>query len=69
MIILYTGIHYDALAVSPGKGISGEFDQTAFEGPAAEKVLSAAVELARKWNKVGGLVILLTVINVENLTS
>ncbi|KNC98445.1 ubiquitin-specific protease OTU1 [Spizellomyces punctatus DAOM BR117] len=51
VLILFSGIHYDAVALSPGKDVSEDFDQTAFEGGNVEKILTAGVELARIWNE------------------
>ncbi|TPX66553.1 hypothetical protein SpCBS45565_g04363 [Spizellomyces sp. 'palustris'] len=51
VLILFSGIHYDAVALSPGKDVSEDFDQTAFEGGNIEKILAAGVELARIWNE------------------
>ncbi|KAL2919137.1 ubiquitin-specific protease otu1 [Polyrhizophydium stewartii] len=49
--VLYSGIHYDALALSPSEGAPAEFDQTVFEGAAAERAAAAAQQLAQIWKQ------------------
>ncbi|KAI8995938.1 hypothetical protein BC832DRAFT_568073 [Gaertneriomyces semiglobifer] len=53
VILFYSGIHYDAVALSPTTNAPEEFDQTTFEGTSTqgETVLAAAIELARIWNQ------------------
>ncbi|KAJ3191754.1 ubiquitin-specific protease otu1 [Irineochytrium annulatum] len=50
-IIFYSGIHYDAVALSPSAGAPKEFDQTTFEKAQVDKALKAAVRLAEIWKK------------------
>ncbi|TPX62405.1 hypothetical protein PhCBS80983_g00430 [Powellomyces hirtus] len=51
VIILYTGIHYDAVALTPSRDAHHDFDQTTFEGANADTVLDAAVKLAGIWKQ------------------
>jgi ubiquitin thioesterase OTU1 len=53
VFVLYTGIHYDALALTPSLGSSQEFDQTSFEitDPHFSEYIAAAVKLAGEWKK------------------
>ncbi|KAJ3033239.1 ubiquitin-specific protease otu1 [Rhizophlyctis rosea] len=51
VIVLYTGIHYDAVALAPFPDAPSDFDQTTFEGADGEKVLEAGVKLAGIWKK------------------
>ncbi|KAI8609640.1 hypothetical protein BC830DRAFT_1246001 [Chytriomyces sp. MP71] len=56
-IVFYSGIHYDAVVVSPVGSVGAdqalmEFDVTQFSvGRAAEEVLEAALKLAQVWKK------------------
>ncbi|KAJ3078446.1 hypothetical protein HK102_004504 [Quaeritorhiza haematococci] len=56
VLVLYSGIHYDAIALSPIAGAPEDFDQTTFDlsGPGAgleDKVVVAATQLAGIWKK------------------
>ncbi len=53
VFVLYSGIHYDALALSPSLGASQEFDQTSFDitDPCLPEYFEAAVKLAGEWKK------------------
>ncbi|ORZ18821.1 hypothetical protein BCR42DRAFT_449960 [Absidia repens] len=46
VFILYSGIHYDALALSPMENCSNEFDETRFPASNDDSLLLAAQELA-----------------------
>ena len=46
-----SGIHYDAIALSPSPDAPEEFDQTSFEGSEGERVLEAGLKLAAIWKK------------------
>jgi len=47
VLVMYTGIHYDALALAPIQSASVEFDQTRFSSH-NDKLLQAGVQLANK---------------------
>lgn len=51
VIVLYSGIHYDAVALTPSLDSPTAFDQTQFSEPLASRVVAAAVELAGIWNQ------------------
>ncbi|RVX75184.1 hypothetical protein B0A52_00536 [Exophiala mesophila] len=46
--VVYSGIHYDTIALSPFATSEPEFDQKQFEGPQADAVLVSAVKLCQK---------------------
>ncbi|KAI8093280.1 uncharacterized protein BX664DRAFT_329366, partial [Halteromyces radiatus] len=46
VLILYSGIHYDALALSPMENCDSEFDETRFPISNSKPLLAAAQELA-----------------------
>ncbi|KAI8807374.1 hypothetical protein BJ742DRAFT_679015 [Cladochytrium replicatum] len=46
ILLIYSGIHYDAVALAPFADAPQDFDQTTFEGPASESILRAGLELA-----------------------
>lgn len=48
---IYSGIHYDALVVSPEKNSPAEWDLTVFEGLEAQQVRIAAQTLAEEWKR------------------
>ncbi|KAJ3116255.1 ubiquitin-specific protease otu1 [Phlyctochytrium bullatum] len=51
-IVLYSGIHYDAIAMAPLADAPPEFDVTLFEsGVQAETVVEAALKLAKIWKE------------------
>ncbi|KAF9972095.1 hypothetical protein BGZ73_004830 [Actinomortierella ambigua] len=50
VILMYSGIHYDAVALTPGTDIPEECDQTQFD-VSAEEILRAGVQLAAKLKK------------------
>lgn len=47
-LVVYSGIHYDAIALSPFATSEPEFDQRQFEPPLADAVLVSAVKLCQK---------------------
>ncbi|KAG0003027.1 ubiquitin-specific protease otu1 [Entomortierella chlamydospora] len=49
-LVMYSGIHYDALAITPGLDIPGECDQTQFD-VSSEDIVNAGVQLAAKLKK------------------
>jgi len=49
--ILYSGIHYDAIALSPMQGGPTEFDQTVFPKSQEEFIQSFALKLAKELRK------------------
>ncbi|OLL22818.1 putative ubiquitin thioesterase otu1 [Neolecta irregularis DAH-3] len=49
--ILYSGIHYDAIALSPMQGGPSEFDQTVFPKSQEELIQSYALKLAEELRK------------------
>ncbi|KAF9161147.1 hypothetical protein DFQ26_004813 [Actinomortierella ambigua] len=49
-ILMYSGIHYDAVALTPGLDIPADCDQTQFD-VSAEEILKAGVQLAAKLKK------------------
>eukprot|EP00842_Homolaphlyctis_polyrhiza_P004186 jgi/Hompol1/4769/HPOL_003869-RA len=51
VFVLYTGIHYDAIALTPEQGAPLEFDQTAFDQTDAAEIEQAALKLAEIWRK------------------
>ncbi|KAI8819396.1 uncharacterized protein EV422DRAFT_111109 [Fimicolochytrium jonesii] len=51
VFVMYSGIHYDALALTPDKSAPAEFDQTTFEGDEGDRVYEAALEVAKIWKK------------------
>ncbi|KAJ3049882.1 ubiquitin-specific protease otu1 [Rhizophlyctis rosea] len=51
VIVLYTGIHYDAIALSPSPTAPEDFDQTSFEGSEGDRILEAGIKLAGIWKK------------------
>jgi ubiquitin thioesterase OTU1 len=52
-LVMYSGIHYDALAMTPFEGAQESYDQTIFavDEPASEEVVKAGVQLALLWKK------------------
>ncbi|KAJ3288742.1 ubiquitin-specific protease otu1 [Borealophlyctis nickersoniae] len=52
VILLYSGIHYDAVALTPTPTAPHDFDQTTFEGVEADRALEAGVKLAEMWKKM-----------------
>lgn len=46
-LVLYDGIHYDALALSPAEGADEEFDRTVFNSRDEGEILEAALKLAQ----------------------
>ncbi|KAJ3416929.1 Mitochondrial carrier protein ymc2 [Chytridiales sp. JEL 0842] len=46
VVVMYTGIHYDAVVVTPAEGAPQEFDVTSFDVADGDEVLDAAVRLA-----------------------
>ncbi|KAG0322658.1 hypothetical protein BGZ99_003205 [Dissophora globulifera] len=47
VLVMYSGIHYDAIALTPGLDIPAECDQTQFDTH-SEDIISAGVQLAAK---------------------
>ncbi|KAJ3218583.1 Cell morphogenesis protein PAG1 [Dinochytrium kinnereticum] len=52
-VVMYSGIHYDALALTPERSMSTskEFDVTVFERERGEGVVEAALKLAMVWKE------------------
>ncbi|KAG0175148.1 ubiquitin-specific protease otu1 [Apophysomyces sp. BC1015] len=50
ILVMYSGIHYDALALAPAEGCSPEFDQTRFSSH-DQHILHAAQKLAEVLRK------------------
>ncbi|KAG0249521.1 ubiquitin-specific protease otu1 [Mortierella polycephala] len=50
-LVMYSGIHYDAVALTPGLDIPAECDQTQFD-ITSEDIMNAGVQLAAKLKKV-----------------
>ncbi|CAO3677267.1 unnamed protein product [Umbelopsis ramanniana] len=50
VLLMYTGIHYDVLALTPAMEVSGEFDQTRFSTENGE-LLQAGAQLANSLKK------------------
>ncbi|KAF9432732.1 hypothetical protein BGZ76_010393 [Entomortierella beljakovae] len=50
-MVMYSGIHYDALALTPGLDIPSDCDQTLFEA-SSEDFIDAGVQLAARLKKV-----------------
>ncbi|KAI8923038.1 hypothetical protein BC831DRAFT_404227 [Entophlyctis helioformis] len=51
VFLMYSGIHYDAIALTPADGAPEDFDQTTFSGHEAETASQAALKLAEMWRK------------------
>ncbi|KAI9099725.1 hypothetical protein DFS34DRAFT_615714 [Phlyctochytrium arcticum] len=51
VLVLYSGIHYDAVALAPSHDAPMDFDQTAFEQKDGDRILTAGVELADIYRK------------------
>eukprot|EP01065_Artemidia_motanka_P036536 TRINITY_DN44480_c0_g1_i1.p1 TRINITY_DN44480_c0_g1~~TRINITY_DN44480_c0_g1_i1.p1 ORF type:complete len:357 (+),score=109.53 TRINITY_DN44480_c0_g1_i1:49-1071(+) len=54
VFVLYDGLHYDALALSPGEGLPAEFDQTRFsvaDGARLQRVVAAAEAITAAANR------------------
>ncbi|KAI8591123.1 OTU-domain-containing protein [Geranomyces variabilis] len=51
VFIFYTGIHYDAVALTPEPSAPTAFDQTTFDVVADKNVADAAEKLAQAWNR------------------
>ncbi|KAJ3109558.1 Cell morphogenesis protein PAG1 [Phlyctochytrium planicorne] len=50
-IVLYSGIHYDAVAVSPAKDAPVEFDLTVHSRERGEEILKGALKVAGLWKQ------------------
>ena len=48
---MYSGIHYDAIALTPSPDAPTSFDQTTFEFHGIDRVLQAVKQLAALWKK------------------
>ncbi|KAK3813257.1 MAG: hypothetical protein J3Q66DRAFT_347765 [Benniella sp.] len=51
VLLMYSGIHYDALALTPGLDIPAECDQTQFDATSSEAIIAAGVQLAARLKK------------------
>ncbi|KAJ3173441.1 aminotransferase [Geranomyces variabilis] len=51
VFIFYTGIHYDAVALTPTPSAPAAFDQTTFDVLVDKNVADAAEQLAQAWNR------------------
>jgi ubiquitin thioesterase OTU1 len=50
--VIYSGIHYDAVVVSPVEDAPWDFDMTSFEvAENADEILAAALKLAEAWKR------------------
>ncbi|KAJ3023727.1 Iron-sulfur clusters transporter atm1, mitochondrial [Thoreauomyces humboldtii] len=52
VILMYSGIHFDAVVLTPTQGAPKDFDQTAFSEGDGDEALRAAMKLAGIWKKV-----------------
>ena len=50
--VLYSGIHYDAVALSPDENASNEFDLTIFDDSMADSVTQAVSALSERLRKL-----------------
>ncbi|KAG0050643.1 ubiquitin-specific protease otu1 [Gryganskiella cystojenkinii] len=47
-LLMYSGIHYDAVALTPGLDIPAECDQTQFDMSTSDEIFAAGIQLAAK---------------------
>ncbi|KAJ3205338.1 ubiquitin-specific protease otu1 [Clydaea vesicula] len=52
VFILYSGIHYDAIAFTPLKNVSADFDQTSFATPNGKVTVDTVLQSARKLGEI-----------------
>lgn len=51
VLVMYSGIHYDAIALTPSPDLPRDFDQTEFSVTDGDGIVEAAVNLASVWKQ------------------